>query len=70
MAAHTETGFDPANTPIHVDIGGAAATGQNGGSILSDTTLSGTVNLVTVKKTLSGPSTAKQFVRLSVDRAP
>ena len=57
-------------TTIAQSIGGAAATGQNGGSILSDTTLSGTVNLVTVKKTLSGPSMAKQFVRLSVDRAP
>jgi len=57
-------------TTIAESIGGATTTGQNGGSILSDAALSGSVNLVTVRKTLSGASAAKQFVRLSVDRVP
>ncbi|MES2599033.1 MAG: PQQ-dependent sugar dehydrogenase [Verrucomicrobiota bacterium] len=57
-------------TSIAQSTGGAAATGQNGGTILSDAVLIGTVKLVTVKMTLTGNSVNKQFVRLSVDRAP
>jgi len=57
-------------TTIAESLAGASATGINGGSIASDTPLSGTVNLVTVNRTLSGGDTARQFVRLKVDREP
>lgn len=57
-------------TTIAESLAGAATTGLNGGSIASDTTLSGTVNLVTVNRALSGGDTARQFVRLNVDREP
>lgn len=57
-------------TTIAESINGAAATGQNGGSVLSDAALGGTVNLVTVKRTLSGTSVSKQFVRLNVIHTP
>jgi glucose/arabinose dehydrogenase len=57
-------------TTIAESLTGAATTGLNGGSIPSDAPLSGTVNLVTVNRTLSGGDAARQFVRLKVDREP
>jgi glucose/arabinose dehydrogenase len=57
-------------TTIAESLAGATSTGLNGGSIQSDTLLSGTINLVTVNRILSGADTARQFVRLQVDREP
>ncbi|MDZ4404474.1 PQQ-dependent sugar dehydrogenase [Prosthecobacter sp.] len=55
-------------TTIAQSVGGAAATGLNGGSIISDNTLSGTVKLVTAKQTLVAGANDRKFVRLRVDR--
>jgi glucose/arabinose dehydrogenase len=55
---------------IAESLTGAATTGMNGGSIQSDLTLTGSVNLVTVKRTLSGGDSSRQFVRLAVNRVP
>ena len=57
-------------TTIAESAGGAGATGQNGGVVDSDATLSGSIHLVTVSVTLSGTDTGRQFVRLSVVRQP
>ncbi len=57
-------------TPIAQSVAGAAATGQNGGSVTSESVVSGTVRQVNVTRLLSGDDAVKQFVRLAVDRAP
>ena len=57
-------------TSIAQSIAGNAATGLNGGSIVSETTVSGTVKLVTVSVTLTSPASERQFVHLVVDRTP
>ena len=57
-------------TPVAQSTGGSAPVGQNGGAVVSDTTVSGTVKLVTVTRVLSGADADRQFVRVAVDRAP
>ena len=57
-------------TPIAQSLAGAAATGQNGGSVTGESVVSGTVRQVNVTRSLSGGDAVKQFVRLAVDRAP
>lgn len=55
-------------TTIAQSAAGAAPVGQNGGDIVSDVTLSGTIKLVTARKTIAAASADKIFVRLQVDR--
>ena len=57
-------------TTIARSTGGAAATGQNGGSVTGETAVGSSVKRVTVTRTLTGPDAVKQFVRLVVERAP
>jgi glucose/arabinose dehydrogenase len=57
-------------TPIAQSLAGAAATGQNGGSVTGESVVSGTIRQVNVTCTLSGGDGVKQFVRLAVARAP
>lgn len=55
-------------TTIAQSAAGAAPVGQNGGVIVSDVTLAGTIKLVTARQTLPAGSNDKKFVRLQVDR--
>ena len=48
--------------------GGAAATGQNGGVVVSDLVMAGSIHLVTARLTLPAGSNHRQFVRLQVER--
>jgi hypothetical protein len=57
-------------TSIAQSVAGAAATGQNGGSITGETPVSGTILQVGVSRALTGGDAAKQFVRLVVERVP
>jgi len=57
-------------TPIAQSVAGAAATGQNGGTVTGESIVSGTVREVSVTRSFSGGDAVKQFVRLAVDRAP
>jgi hypothetical protein len=57
-------------TTIAESIAGNVATGLNGGSIVSETSLSGSMKLVTVSITLPSPASERQFVHLAVDRTP
>jgi hypothetical protein len=57
-------------TTVAQSSSGALAIGQNGGSVLSDSVLSGTIRVVTVLKSLANDSNSQQFVRLQVERAP
>lgn len=65
----TSNGLDTWTT-IARSAGGAAATGQNSGTVLSDAVLSGSIRLVTVRQTQPPGSADKTFVRLKVDRLP
>lgn len=55
-------------TTIGQSVGGVAATGLNGGVVVSDVVISGTLRLVTAKQTLPAGSNDKKFVRVQVDR--
>lgn len=55
-------------TTIAQSTGGAAAVGQNGGVIVSDAFLSGSIKLVTVRLTIPASEADKKFVRVQVDR--
>ncbi len=56
-------------TTIAQSVGGATATGENGGVIpWPEVILSGSIRLVTVRQTLPAGSNEKKFVRLQVDR--
>lgn len=55
-------------TPVAQSVGGAPAAGLNGGSVASETTVTGSVKLVTVTRTLSGSDAGRQFVRVAADR--
>lgn len=57
-------------TTIARSTGGAAATGENGGSVTGEAPVSGSVKRVTVTRALAGPDAVKQFVRQVVERAP
>ena len=64
-----QTSSDLTNwTTIAQSTAGAAPVGQNGGVIVSDAGLSGTVKLVTARQTLPAGSNNKKFIRLQVDR--
>ena len=64
-----QTSSDLTNwTTIAQSAAGAAPAGQNGGVIVSDAGLGGTVKLVTARQTLPAGSNNKRFVRLQVDR--
>lgn len=54
-------------TTIAQSTAGAAPVGQNGGVIVSDVTVSGTIKLVTVRQTLPAGSNDRKFVRLRVE---
>jgi hypothetical protein len=55
---------------IATSVGGALAAGENGGNILSDSLVSGTIRLVTVSENLAAGFNEKRFVRLEVLRTP
>ncbi|WP_395736979.1 PQQ-dependent sugar dehydrogenase [Prosthecobacter sp.] len=55
-------------TTIAQSTTGAAPVGQNGGVIVSDSALGGTIKLVTARQTLPAGSNSRKFVRLQVDR--
>lgn len=55
-------------TTIAQSNAGAAPAGQNGGVVVSDVALTGTVRLVTARQTLPAGANSKKFVRLQVDR--
>jgi glucose/arabinose dehydrogenase len=57
-------------TTIASSVGGAFTNGDNGGNVLSESTVSGTIRLVTVSETLAAGSNEKRFVRLEILRAP
>lgn len=54
-------------TTIVQSVGGAAPTGSNGGSVVSDATVSGSIRLVTAQESLP-PGSAHRFVRIQVER--
>lgn len=55
-------------TTIAQSTAGAATVAQNGGVIVSDSFLTGGINLVTVRQTIPAASADRKFVRLQVDR--
>jgi glucose/arabinose dehydrogenase len=55
-------------TTIAQSAAGAPATGQNGGTVLSDTVLTAPFHLVTARQTLPPGTGNAKFVRLKVDR--
>lgn len=55
-------------TTIAQSVGGATATGQNGGVVVSDVSVGAPIQLVTARQTLPAGSNDKKFVRLQVDR--
>jgi hypothetical protein len=57
-------------TPIAQSVAGAAATGQNGGTVTGESIVSGTVREVNITRAFNGGDAVKQFVRLAVDREP
>jgi hypothetical protein len=57
-------------TTIATSAGGALTTGDNGGNVLSDSPVSGSIRLVTVSENLAAGSNEKRFVRLEVLRTP
>lgn len=56
-------------TTIATSASGALTTGDNGGNVMSDMVVSGTIRLVTVSENLAAGSNEKRFVRLEVLRA-
>lgn len=56
-------------TTIATSTAGTSALGSNGGFVVSDAALSGTVKLVTVRETLSTALKTRRFVRLHVQRS-
>jgi glucose/arabinose dehydrogenase len=64
-----QTSTDLVNwTIIAQSTTGAAPVAQNGGVIVSDVFLSGSVKIVTARQTLPAGSNGRKFVRLQVDR--
>jgi len=57
-------------TTIATSVGGSLTTGNNGGTVVSDTVVSGTIRLVTVVENLAAGSNGKRFVRLEIIRTP
>jgi hypothetical protein len=57
-------------TPIATSLGGAAAVGQNGGTVTAESLIAGTILRVNITRSLVGGDAVKQFVRLVVDRTP
>lgn len=55
-------------TTIVECVAGAAPTGSNGGIVVSDVALAGSVRLVTARQNLAAPGNAKRFVRMQVVR--
>ncbi len=69
LAYQLQTSSDLATwTTIAQSAAGAPATGQNGGTVLSDTVLTAPFHLVTVRQTLPPGTGNAKFVRLKVDR--
>jgi len=56
-------------TTIATSLAGNGAQGSNGGSVQSDTVITGTLRLVTVRETLSAAVKSRRFVRLNVIRS-
>lgn len=57
-------------TTIATSVGGAFTNGDNGGNVLSESIVSGTIRLVTVSENLAAGFNEKRFVRLEVLRTP
>lgn len=66
-----QTGNDLASwTTIASSLSGARTTGQNGRTLVSDDTTSGSFQLVTVREDIPSGSGGVRFVRLKVERSP
>jgi Glucose / Sorbosone dehydrogenase len=57
-------------TPIAISTAGGSTTGQNGATVLSETSLGSNTVLVTVQRTLATGSDQRLFSRLKVTQAP
>ena len=55
-------------TTIAQSTAGTPATGQNGGTVLSDNVITAPFQLVTVKQTLPSATGNVKFIRLKVER--
>lgn len=70
LTYHLQTSEDLMGwTTIATSSGGGLATGDNGGNVISDTPVSGTVRLVTVQENLPAGFNERRFVRLEVLRS-
>ncbi|MEN3939733.1 PQQ-dependent sugar dehydrogenase [Prosthecobacter sp. SYSU 5D2] len=56
-------------TTLATSLAGTSAQGSNGGIIVSDAALAGSVRLVTVRENLSGDARQRRFVRVHVTRS-
>jgi hypothetical protein len=57
-------------TTLAESVNGAATVGQNGGTVESETVLSGSLRLVTVSVSLAGDEARRHFFQLAVQRQP